>query len=630
MNVFISVNAIEFLDNTFHLSPELKEDLRSSIRPNILLLVGPARSGKSSLGNVIIHHSFNPEIETFKTDEGNIPVAMEIQYCKLMLSDLLRINGIDMNLSFDSEIFIFDCEGIDSLDNVTVLLRKAIMSLLQISTVNIFVSKNIDRSNIFSMKAFFLLPQLIPGTQQKLNKNWAIVLTEIGVPGKPSKENYEEKRKENDENELKKFLGNLSDQNINFNKENTAFFAQPRWKDKENYFESINDLIRFIVSGVSKRIPIPGKGLIDIFENIFPKILEINDLDNPDVGIADIVQNLIHQYFKKAKNHALQRLPNLINEKFNNQTARYLIGLSGQNYYNEIQETIIHLFEHEANMIFENLTNLFPEEFQNFVNVIKINVVRKTTKAYENICKLVIIPYVYDQIKNTKKDQIRIYFNYKDSSALRQINQEVEIEKYQREAYNSFTQQINAINPILTSKQEFISKIHPLYAFISEEVILAKRRRFLECPPWPSNLTEAIKAGQTGPQVTLWPYGSSGKNATFDVVEGKLQIPGLKATFTDRETKDNFQWIMSTKTSSIKVEIDINSMVITIPSKRFLYYRIRKYHLGLLHSKHFRYHFQIITITLPSPFCFADGSTKYMISSKGGIKKVPPIAFKII
>lgn len=228
MNVFISVNAIEFLDNTFHLSPKLKEDLRSSIRPNILLLVGSARSGKSSLGNVIIHRSFNPEIETFKTDEGNIRVTKEIQYCKLMLSDLLRINGIDMNLSFDSEIFIFDCEGIDSLDKVTELLRKAIMSLLQISTVNIFVSKNIDRSNIFSMKSFFLLPQLIPGTQQKLNKNWAIVLTGIGVPGKPSKENYEEKRKENDKNELNKFLGHLSDQNINFTKENTAFFAQPK------------------------------------------------------------------------------------------------------------------------------------------------------------------------------------------------------------------------------------------------------------------------------------------------------------------------------------------------------------------------------------------------------------------
>ncbi|KAK8834815.1 hypothetical protein M9Y10_018134 [Tritrichomonas musculus] len=272
-------------------------------------------------------------------------------------------------------------------------------------------------------------------------------------------------------------------------------------------------------------------------------------------------------------------------------------------------------------MIFENLTNLFTEEFQNFVNVIKIDVVRKTTKAYENICKLVIIPYVYDQEKNTKKEQIRIYFNYKDSSALRQINQVVEIEKYQREAYNSFTQQINAINPILTSKQEFISKIHPLYAFISEEVIMAKRRRFLECPPWPRNLTEAIKAGQTGPQVTLWPYGSSGKNATFDVVKGKLQIPGLKATFTDKETKDNFQRIMSTNTSSIKVEIDINSMVKTIPSKPFLYYRKRKYHNGMLRSKHFRYHFQIIKITLTSPFCFADGSKEYMISSKGGMKK---------
>ena len=179
--------------------------IESSQRPNIILIVGPARSGKSTLANIFLNPSLNQANETFKTDEGNVPVTMKIQYCKVKLSTICQIHQLYMNLDFDSDLFILDCEGIDSLGEITVSLRKAIFSLLQISSVNIFVTKNIDRSNIFDLKSFFSLPQLIPGTQQKLNKVCAIVLTDIGVPGNPSEENYEEKRKENDSKELAKF-----------------------------------------------------------------------------------------------------------------------------------------------------------------------------------------------------------------------------------------------------------------------------------------------------------------------------------------------------------------------------------------------------------------------------------------
>lgn len=44
------------------------------------------------------------------------------------------------NQDHDSDIFILDCEGIDSLGEVTQSLRKAIFTLLQISTINIYVN----------------------------------------------------------------------------------------------------------------------------------------------------------------------------------------------------------------------------------------------------------------------------------------------------------------------------------------------------------------------------------------------------------------------------------------------------------------------------------------------------------
>lgn len=204
-NNLIAKDALDFSSKSFALTDELKHDLETSKKPSIILVVGPARSGKSTLCNIVLNPVIHSGKETFETQEGNRPVTMQIQYVKVNLSDILKIHNLDINLGFDSELLILDCEGIDSLDKVTESLRKAIFTFMQISTINIYVSKTIDRSNIFELKSFFSLPQLIGGSKP-LSRGSAIVLTDIGVPGNPSESEYEEKRKSNDEYELNKIL----------------------------------------------------------------------------------------------------------------------------------------------------------------------------------------------------------------------------------------------------------------------------------------------------------------------------------------------------------------------------------------------------------------------------------------
>lgn len=67
-------NALVFYHKTFALTESLKNDFRFSSNPIVVLVVGPARSGKSTLCNILL----KPEIptenreETFPTDEGKI------------------------------------------------------------------------------------------------------------------------------------------------------------------------------------------------------------------------------------------------------------------------------------------------------------------------------------------------------------------------------------------------------------------------------------------------------------------------------------------------------------------------------------------------------------------------------
>ena len=186
-----------------------------------------------------------------------------------------------------------DCEGIDSFGNITLGLRKAICTLLQISTVNLYVTKNIDRTSIFQMRAFFTLPQIFPGSQKTLNKSIGVILTGIGVPGKPTEEEFEQKRKENDKMELDKFYSQIKSHNLKFDKDHLAFFAQPKWDKPAHYFESIKDLICFITKNIENRVKIPGEKLIEIFNDCIPIISEVDDLDNPNIQLEIIVDKVV-------------------------------------------------------------------------------------------------------------------------------------------------------------------------------------------------------------------------------------------------------------------------------------------------------------------------------------------------
>lgn len=61
--------------------------MQKSQYPILVALVGPARSGKSTLANIMLNPIIpkgNNDIsnDIFKTDEGNVPVTLKVQYCK--------------------------------------------------------------------------------------------------------------------------------------------------------------------------------------------------------------------------------------------------------------------------------------------------------------------------------------------------------------------------------------------------------------------------------------------------------------------------------------------------------------------------------------------------------------------
>lgn len=470
---FISKMAIEFIGNTFMLTESFKNDILLSSNVGIVTLSGPARSGKSTQANILLNpvlpKNKNDDLNgIFKADEGNVPVTHQILYVKTKLSTLTR-NYHLADPDFDIDLFILDCEGIDSLGKTTQNLRKAIFTVLQISTVNLYVTKTLDKSNIYDLKAFFSLPKLIPGSNLKLTKKNGIILPNIGVPGNFSEKDFEKKRKENDLAELGIFLSNLREKHIKFTRDNTAVFAQPKWRDEKHYFESVKDLVRFIVSGFSQTAKIPGKMLVDIFDKSIKVISKIDELDDSDIRLEKIIDNLITSYFQEAYDYTIQRSQSFIQNNIKTNNAMKLIDFAKQNDFELIQNHLISIFKEKSNDILEDLTNIFPEKYAFFSKKIKKVIKKNCTGALEQQCISIVIPFISDKLLSKEKEKNRIYFNNIQTLSIFQIDKTNEIANFQKSINSEFFKQIHSILPSLTSSIEFNTEINNIQIIIVKE-----------------------------------------------------------------------------------------------------------------------------------------------------------------
>lgn len=466
-----AIDALDFFEKSFALSEALKNDLMISNNPIIVFVIGTARSGKSTLCNILFNPVLHPKVEIFKTDEGNEPVTLQIQYAKTKLSQLLEIHKIEFEVPVDSDLFIFDCEGIDSLGEVTESLRKAIFTFLQISTINIFVSKNIDHSNIFNLKSFFLLPQLIGG-EKPLSKGSAIVLTDNGVSGNPSEEEYEEKRRLNDQNELNKIFLHLEKSHIIFSKENTAFFAQPKWAKENHYFESINDLIRFILNIISNRIQIPGSTLIQIFERCIPIIAKINDLDDPDIKLDTIVQNIIKDFFQQSYDFAIKQTNKYINDFLDGKSANELVQYSKTEFYIPIEKQITEIYYNKANDLYQNIKISFPDMNKEYSKSLKKETRSILIDSFEKKCQITVIPFISNQVLCKTKEMMIIDISQMKSDMLIFSKIPEFIIHYQNVAKDMFDNQLQSICNNLINSPQYNSHLTFLNSSICHEVVM--------------------------------------------------------------------------------------------------------------------------------------------------------------
>lgn len=112
--------------NTISVTPEFETDIKNAKNPQILLMIGNSRCGKSTLLNAILY---------FCTEKQNIQERMNIDE-PFKTSDEVEGCTKDfeyMKMSLNSkDIFLVDSEGFKNLNGVS---RKAKMGLLVLQSI---------------------------------------------------------------------------------------------------------------------------------------------------------------------------------------------------------------------------------------------------------------------------------------------------------------------------------------------------------------------------------------------------------------------------------------------------------------------------------------------------------------
>lgn len=119
-------------------------------------------------------------------------------------------------------------------------------------------------------------------------------------------------------------------------------------------------------SGKSTLSNIYGEKLLEILENCIPIIQSLNELDNPDIILDIIVEKNIKKYFQHPFDFALNLIPQMAKETIVNKSVEELINLSKTNYIEPIENTVLEIFYQKANEEFENITDLFPDKYNNY------------------------------------------------------------------------------------------------------------------------------------------------------------------------------------------------------------------------------------------------------------------------
>jgi hypothetical protein len=390
--------------NSISLTPEFETDIKNAKNPQIILIIGNSRSGKSSLLNAILSKGINID-EPFSTSNEIEGCTKDFNYIKMTLNS--------------KDIFLVDSEGAQNINGVSKKLKIGLLVLQSIVDIILFrVEQSTVQVDVTKELVSYMAINKIFGGNNKYNKT--II---AGRDFRPKGKNDDEKINNIKQNSRKQTEAIINHVINNFAKgddisNNFEFINLPN-PDNQCFSLAINNLVQKLESCLNQEnngedTKQKLKTACSLFK-LEPNIFEMND--NTQKLLFDLSKNKLNNEMNSKMAEILNREKHAINQK----TPKELREFNTENYYSTKTIELINIFNNKCEEDFHQLKNflepiieeVFSKLIYNFFNSLK-NIVQtkyNNTNIYpKNIPELLKeqkIPYL------TKGKEYELFYNRK-------------------------------------------------------------------------------------------------------------------------------------------------------------------------------------------------------------------------
>ena len=355
-------------------------DLKAANNPKIILVVGKTREGKSTLLNHILSNkSNNPPLRPsapFLANAGENAVTREFQYYgPIKCSELTRLN-LFQNLNFpkDNDLFFIDSEGTGNINQVSEYLHMLNFCLEGICDSLIYVARTFEAENLSLLARHLQICKLFNNNKGSLNISLIISVRDVGIAENPENQNNngqkEQDRINQNNQKTKDLLSRLGNQyNLTFREGEFKYFAHPFLDQTEFFWNSIKDLVKFLLEKSSKEENISLENKISKFNSTMDLIIQYPALLEPNKPLEQIFNSIFEQKLKDIKNRIINS--NIGQNIINQYTNLEMVNLNKDAEIQNFLQECFNLYDRFCEEDFPGLSQFVSSLYQLFKNSLK-------------------------------------------------------------------------------------------------------------------------------------------------------------------------------------------------------------------------------------------------------------------
>jgi hypothetical protein len=303
----------------------------------------------------------------------------------------------------DPDLFVIDCEGMNSFGKTTATLKQATFALSQMSSMTLLVAKSqVNLENIDSIRSLFVLSHAFSRDIPGFTIGTAIMMREVGVRLPRGTEltlqEQNQIRQAADEAQRDIILQVLNDAQIKFCTDDFLVLAQPFFDQEELYWNSMNDFLLFAAQIASQRATITGKTLIQMFHEAKSSIMKISDFENPRIPFAEIIDNIVLSDLKAASDAAMANLEYQLQPYFQSLSSSRLREGLDVHFVGQQSVTVLKRFEQNASKLFPHLLDYSKKKTTDTRHQIEFEVQSKCNELFVRQCIDVLLPDLQQEV----------------------------------------------------------------------------------------------------------------------------------------------------------------------------------------------------------------------------------------